>query len=454
MAVAPGVMGAKPKGKLPNIVFIIVDDMGYHDLGCYGSKTIQTPNLDRMAKEGMRFTHAYSGCTVCAPARSTLMTGFHMGHTSVRGNSGGVSLLTQDVTVAEVLKKAGYICGGFGKWGLGDTGTCGVPEKKGFDEFFGYYHQVHAHYYYTDYLWRNGVKVPLPANEGWYKAKPADKKPESELQYTQHVIFDEMKKWLLNAKGHPFFCYAPWTPPHSRYEMPPNDPAWALYKDKPWKDDAKVAAAMDTMIDRHVGEVLDTLKNLGVDDKTIVFFCSDNGAAKRFDGTHNSCGIMKGFKRSMYEGGIRVPMIVRWPGKVKAGAVSNHPWYFPDVMPTLAELAGVTPKVPKGVDGISVVPTLLGERKVGRPQAKAPYMYWEDKGGAMQAIRVGNLKLLRNKASQKYEMYDVVKDMGEKDDLATKRPREYERMIALIKTARVDAREQKEPPREKGKRYN
>ena len=221
----------------PNIIFIIVDDMGYYDLGCYGSKTIKTPSIDRMAAESIRFTDAYSGATVCAPARSCLMTGYHMGHTSVRGNSGGIALLDDDVTVAEVLKKEGYVTGGFGKWGLGEVGTTGVPEKQGFDVFFGYYHQVHAHYYYTPYLWRNSKRVALPGNEG-----------NKNAQYTHNEIFRETIQFIRENKDQPFFCYAPWTPPHGRYEFPDNDPAWEMYRNKPWPNDAKVVAAMDTMI--------------------------------------------------------------------------------------------------------------------------------------------------------------------------------------------------------------
>ena len=335
----------------PNIIFIMVDDMGYHDLGCFGSKTILTPRIDKMCAEGVKFTDCYSGDTVCAPARSTLMTGTHKGHTPVRGNSGGIPLRPEDVTVAELLKKAGYATGGFGKWGLGNQGKDGAAERQGFDLFFGYYNQWHAHTYYT-HLFRNSEKVDLNG------------------RYTHHAIYDETIKFIkAHGRGdHPFFCYCPWTPPHGAYQIPEDEPAWALYKDKPWDKSAKVVAAMDSMMDRQVGEILDLLRELGIDENTIVFFTSDNGAAKRFDGVHNSCGKMKGRKRSMNEGGIRVPMVVRWPGKIKPGSVSDLPWYFPDVMPTLAELAGVSKEVPADIDGISIVPTLLGEGPTGTPR--------------------------------------------------------------------------------------
>lgn len=428
----------------PNIVFIIVDDMGYYDLGCYGSKSIKTPNIDRMAVQGMRFTDAYSGATVCAPARSCLMTGCHMGHTSVRGNSGGIPLLDDDATAAEVLKKVGYVTGGFGKWGLGEVGTAGVPEKQGFDVFFGYYHQVHAHYYYTPYLWRNSKRVALPGNEGGKRT-----------QYTHNEVFKETIRFIRENKDRPFFCYAPWTLPHGRYEFPEDDPAWQMYKDKSWPKDAKVVAAMDTMIDRHAGELLDVLKELGLDNKTIVFFCSDNGAARRFDGVHNSCGPMRGLKRSMYEGGIRVPMIAYWPGNIKPGTVSNLPWYFPDVMPTLAELAGASKYVPSGIDGISVVPTLLGPQAAGRNQEKHKFLFWEHRG--IRAARTARWKAVlntnkRDKQGQ-LELYDLNKDIGETTNLADKHTEIAAKMKSIIERAYVQPRPQVEPKKPAGKRY-
>ena len=440
-----GLFGAaQPDRRRPNIVLIIVDDMGYHDLGCYGSQTIKTPNVDRMAAEGMRFTDAYSGATVCAPARSTLMTGYHLGHTSVRGTSGGIPLLDEDLTVAEVLKKVGYATGGFGKWGLGEVGTDGVPEKQGFDVFFGYYHQVHAHSYYTPYLWRNSRRVPLPGNDG-----------RQGTQYTQNEIFRETLDFIRQNKDRPFFCYAPWTPPHGKYEFPKDDPAWQMYQDRPWPHDAKVVAAMDSMIDRHVGRVFDLLKELGLDEKTIAFFCSDNGAALRFDGVHNSCGPMKGLKRSLYEGGIRTPMIVRWPGKITPGSVSNLPWYFPDVMPTLAELAGAKKQVPADVDGISIVSTLLGEDVAGRRQKPHEYLYWEF--GGTRAVRAGNWKGVRRavkgKKKARVELYDLSSDIGEQNDVASEHPELAKRIAAIMESAHVDPRPQIEPKRPKGKRH-
>ncbi len=432
---------ARDAAQKPNIIFIMVDDMGYHDLGCYGSKTILTPNIDRMRTEGVKFTNCYSGDTVCAPARSTLMTGMHKGHTPVRGNGGGTPLFPEDFTVAELLKKAGYTNGGFGKWGLGNQGLSGAAERQGFHTFFGYYNQWHAHTYYT-HLFRNSKKVELNG------------------RYTHYAIFDETIKFIRANRDRPFFCYCPWTPPHAAYEIPEDDPAWALYKDKPWDDSAKVAAAMDSMIDRHVGKILDLLKELKIDENTIVFFTSDNGAAKRFEGIHNSCGVMKGNKRSMHEGGIRVPMVVRWPGKIKAGSQSDLPWYFPDVMPTLAELAEVPEAVPKNIDGISVAPTLLGQGE----QKKHTYLYWS---AGEDAVRMGKWKAIgyrkgvkpKRKRSDKGKklsppktrLYDLSTDMAENHDLAGRYPEIVRTMEAIMEEAWVEPRSQKSDGKYTGK---
>jgi len=433
----------------PNIIFIIVDDMGWADLGCYGSRQIKTPNIDAMAAEGIRFTQAYSGCTVCAPARSVLMTGLHMGHTSVRGNTGGIPIRDEDVTVAEVLKRAGYATGGFGKWGLGDVGTPGVPEKQGFDEFFGYYHQVHAHDYWTPYLWHNSRKVPMKGEKG------------DAQRYTHYRIFEQMLEFIRKNKNRPFFCYAPWTPPHGSYQIPESDPAWRMYKDKNWPKNAKVAAAMDTMIDRHVGELLALLKELEIDRRTIVFFCSDNGAAYRFEGTLDSSGPLKGFKRSMYEGGIRVPLVARWPGRTNPGTESDHICYFADVMPTLAELAGASRYMPANVDGLSIVPTLTGKPD---KQSKHEYLYWEwtrynwasqkdVPHGLMQAVRMRNWKVVRHQSDKPFELYDLSKDIGEKDNIAERHPEIVAKIEAYIRRDRVEPRPQIEPKKPKGKRF-
>ncbi len=451
VSAAAGAAAAGRSWEKPNIVFIITDDLGYADLGCYGSQAIDTPNIDRMAAEGMRFTDAYSGCTVCAPARSCLMTGYHMGHTSVRLNTGGVPLLDEDVTVAEVLKSAGYVCGGFGKWGLGDVGTSGVPERHGFDIFFGYYHQVHAHNYYPEYLWCNSEKVPLPENAGGKRK-----------QYSHYLIFEQTLKFIRENKERPFFCYAPWTPPHGHYEIPEEDPAWEKYKDEPWPKEAKVVAAMVSMIDRQVGQLLGLLRELGIAQKTIVFFTSDNGAARRFEGTLNSCGPLRGMKRDLYEGGIRVPMIAWWPGMIQPGAVSDFPWYFPDVRPTLTELAGMSWTTP--LDGISIVPTLLGEEVAGHEQQQRKFMYWEwarynwakrqlVPGGVAQAVRMGRWKAVRPRSGAPLELYDLSSDLGEKHNIAGEHPEIVAQIERYLATCRSNPRPQSEPPKPRGKRF-
>jgi len=431
----------------PNIVFIMVDDMGYADVGCYGSNTIQTPNLDRLAADGIRFTNAYSGCVVCAPARSTLMTGLHMGHTPVRGNTGGIPLPADTVTLPRMMQEAGYATGGFGKWGLGDLDTTGVPEQQGFDVFFGYYHQIHAHSYYPDYLIRNSTKVALPNN----RRKRGD-------HYAHYRIFDEMLQFIRDNAKRPFFCYAPWTPPHDDYVIPRDDKGWRRYWKKPWPRNARVVAAMTAMIDRQVGEVLALLDELGIADNTVVFFCSDNGAAYRFDGTLNSSGALRGAKRTIYEGGLRVPLMVRWPGRIAPGSASDFPTYFPDVFPTVAELTGQA--IPDGLDGVSIAPTLQG--KSG--QQIRDYLYWEyplydwnkrayPEDGLMQAARNGDWKLMRHRTSQPWELYNLARDVGEANNVAAAHPEIVARMSAWMAANRVEPIPQTEPVPPEGKNY-
>jgi len=428
----------------PNIIFIMVDDMGYADLGCYGSQAIKTPHIDRMAAEGVRFTDAYSGSAVCAPARCALMTGKHTGHTSVRGNTGGIPLEESDLTIAEVLKEAGYRTGGFGKWGLGDIGTSGAPEKQGFDLFFGYYHQIHAHNYYPEYLVRNGKKVPISG--------------DGEEGYSPYLIFKEMRAFIRENRDRPFFCYAPWTPPHGMYQIPVSDPALRLYGDL--EGNAKIIAAMNSMIDAQVGEIMELLQELDIDDNTVIFFCSDNGAAERFDDVLDSSGPLRGEKGTMYEGGIRVPMIVRWPGRLNAGTTSHLPWYFPDLLPTLAAIGGAGEFVPTDVDGISVAPTLTGD---GR-QAERECLYWEwprydwstktyERDGLMQAVRCGRWKMLRHRGDEPWQLYDLSRDIGEGSDIADTHPGVVERLTSWIASNRHDPSPQNEPEMPKGKKF-
>jgi len=462
---------SQPVAERPkNTVFIMVDDLGYADLGCYGGTAIPTPNLDRMAEEGIRFTDAYSACTVCGPARSSLMDGKHMGRTSMRLNTGGVPILDEDRTLAEMLQDAGYATAGFGKWGLGELGTEGQAHLQGFDVFYGYYHQIHAHYYLPDYLIRNGEKEMLPGNAGFYQTMPhqtdgafprVDPQSGLERQFASDLIFEETLQYIRGraASDQPFFCYAAWTPPHGEYKIPEDDPAWQMFKDRDWPVRAKVVAAYDAMLDRQVGELLALLAELNLDEDTVVFFLSDHGADQRYDGVLDSSGELRGAKRSMCEGGLRVPMIVRCPGLIEPGQVSDHPCYFPDVMPTLADLAGI--ETPDGIDGLSYMPTLAGDT----PQQQAhDYLYWEwhqyDWGraqlvpdGLWQAARVGDWKAIRWKTGEPLELYNLSTDLGEAHNVAADHPDIVAQMERILQDAHEPMRPQREPQRVNGQMF-
>ena len=438
----------------PNIVWIMADDLGYGDLGCYGQKYIRTPNIDRIAAEGMQFSDAYAGCTVCAPSRSVLMTGLHAGHTSIRSNPGGVPLLASDYTAAQMLKSAGYVTGGFGKWGLGDLQTDGVPSKHGFDEFFGYLHQVHAHYYYPPYLIDNEKKFPLEGNEDGKRTT-----------YSHDVIAGRALDFIRRNASRPFFCYVPFTIPHLELLVPEDSMREYLGKlpeGKPFITEKKhyadqlhvraTYAGMVTRMDKDVGRVMSLLKLLKIDDNTIVFFCSDNGVAAnmRADGFFHGEGPFREAKGAMYEGGIRAPMIARWPGRIRAGSRSDLPWYFADFFPTMAELSGG--KLPAGLDGLSVLPTLLGRGA----QERHDFMYWElprynSKTGEfakeipMQAARMGEWKAVRPKPAAPLELYNLKTDVGEQSNIASENPKVMARIEKYLETARIEPRPQKEP---------
>jgi arylsulfatase A-like enzyme len=460
----------------PNIVFILADDMGSADLGVYGSGAIRTPHLDRMAAEGIRFTQAYAGNTVCAPSRSTLMTGTHMGHTPVRSNTGGVSLRDSDVTIAELLKTAGYATGGFGKWGLAEIGQPGVPEKQGFDEFFGYYHQIHAHEFYPAYLYRNSERVDLPGNAGFYDGPagdgrgigpvpPTDAATGRSRQFSHYLIVERMKAFIRANRARPFFAYGAWTPPHSRWELPEDDPAWQIYKDAPWPIAAKAAAAFTSMVDRHAGEILALLRELGLEERTIVFFASDNGGLT----AHNRAPLfsnrpLRGGKTTLYEGGLRVPLIARWRGTI-APRVTDHVTYFPDVLPTLADLARVSARVPAVVDGLSIVPELLGTAAAGRPQQSHAYLYWEDADidwnavryledtTLRQAVRAGDWKGIRLRSGAPLELYNLREDVAESRNVAADHPDVVRRLEGVMRQAHASPPPQIEPPRVGGRSY-
>ena len=438
---AAALLGARAPAGPPNIVYLVLDEWGYYEWSAMGHPVFKTPNFDRLAAEGMRFTQLLAGGNVCAPTRCALMTGKHGGHMTVRMNGGGLALRPGEDTIASLLKKAGYATGGFGKWGLGDRGTTGVPEKQGFDVFFGYYHQVQAHSFFPNYLLRNSEKVPLEGNTGDFHVGKT---------FAQDLIFKESMDFIRKNKDRPFFAYLAWTPPHGRWGIPETDPAWKKYKDAAWDvpgarrlDDARIYAAMVEMDDRQAGAVLDLLKELGLDEKTLVVLTGDNGGLEYFKSEKHPDGFFapnrdprtgkrfRGGKGNFYEGGLRVPAIARWPGKIPAGAVSEHLGYFPDMLPTLCELAGV--EAPKDTDGISLVPTLLGEAAAGRKQAQHEFLYWED--GRSRAVRKGPWKAILPARAKAFELYHLEEDVEEKVDLAARHPEILKELAALAEKA-------------------
>ena len=419
VAIAALLIPAYP-AKPPNIVLIMADDLGYGHLGSYGQTKIRTPNIDRLAAEGMRFTQAYAGSTVCAPSRSVLMTGLHGGHTPVRGNLGDAHIRDSDITLAEVLKEAGYATGGFGKWGLGLADSPGHPLRQGFDDFLGYLHQVHAHFFYPYWLTLNHGRMNLRLNENGGRG-----------QYSHDVIVERALGFIRANRAGPFFCYLPVTIPHVELAVPADSLVEYLGKfpEVGGGQERRIGyivspnpratyAAMVSRLDRDVGRIIELLEKLGIDDETVVIFNSDNGAQSRFDVSEDFFGAtagLRGYKGSMYEGGLRVPQIVRWAGHVRPGVLTDHVTYFPDFMPTLAELAGVTP--PPN-DGISIVPTLTGTGT----QRQHDWLYWElvAAGNELrkQAARKGRWKFVRESPEGPTELYDLEADKTEENDLA------------------------------------
>ncbi|MCF7957535.1 MAG: arylsulfatase [Phycisphaerae bacterium] len=432
------VSGKAEAGSGPNIIYILADDLGYGDLSCYGQKKFQTPHIDSLASEGMKFTQHYSGSTVCAPSRCSLMTGLHTGHCQVRGNrevkpEGQAPMAAGTVTIPTLLKKAGYTSGMFGKWGLGAPGSASDPMVF-FDEFYGYNCQREAHNFYPGHLWHGRERVELDGKT-----------------YSHDLIMGAAKKFISDNKDKPFFCYMSITIPHAamhapkalhdkyRKKFPQFEDKIGRYSGPKVQNPVAAFAAMVEHMDHGVGEVLGLLKELGIDDKTMVIFTSDNGPHR--EGGHDpaffdSNGPLKGIKRDLYEGGIRAPMLVRWPGKVKAGAVTDHISGFWDVLPTFMDLAGVG--TPAGTDGISMVPTLLGTGG----QREHPYMYWEfHEGGGKQAVRVGQWKGVRLKVKKNpdnpIELYDLSNDLGETNNIADQHPEIVEKMKVIMTQART-----------------
>lgn len=431
----------------PNIIFILADDLGYGDVGCYGQQKIATPNIDRLAKMGVRFTQFYSGSTVCAPARCSFMTGMHTGHAAIRGNvtikpEGQMPLPDSVVTIAMLLKRAGYTTAAFGKWSLGFITTPGDPQKKGFDEFYGYNCQTLAHNYYPDHLWHNHDRIELPGNL------------KSDSIYSADLIHQQAMKFLNKKHDQPFFLYLPYTLPHADVIVP-RDEVYDHYVKKfneqptqPKSTDKEkhhfdpyphaAFAAMVARLDRFVGEIMNAVKDKGIEKNTLVIFTSDNGPHRENGGDpdfFNSNGGLRGIKRDLYEGGIRVPFIACQPGLTKPGTINTMPVAIWDLFPTFSQLAKVA-WIPE-TDGISLLPTLKAQKL-----SQHPYLYWElHESGGKQAVRFGNWKgvrlNVRTKENPAIELYDLKTDPQEKNNIASKYPAVVKQIEALMKDAYV-----------------
>lgn len=429
----------------PNIIFILADDLSWGDLGCYGQKEIVTPHIDRLADEGMRFTNAYAGNSVCAPSRSCLMQGLHPGHARVRGNSYRSyreGLAAEDITVAEVLHDAGYATGLFGKWGLGLMGQPdAIPTRQGFDQFFGYLNQRKAHSYYPPFLWDNTQKVEYPAHAGHNhklqssydesgRVQPHGVADAGNARFSFDEIHGRSLDFIRSHQDEPFFLYLAHTLPHG----PMIAPELGIYRDKPWAIGHKEWAAMVSRLDQGVGEVLDLLDELKIADNTLVFFASDNGhSAYGYDrdkaavpiGDHfDSAGPTRGRKGDSYDGAFRVPALARWPGHIQPGQVSDQVWAFWDFLPTAAEIAGIASNSLPVVDGVSLLPTLLGRDE---EQAQHDYLYWEF--NANQAIRTGQWFAHRRSGGD-VELYDLTTDPAQKHDVAA----EHEELVDQVRS--------------------
>ena len=432
----------------PNIIFILSDDLAQGDLGCYGQKLIKTPNLDRMAKEGTRFTQGYCGTTVCAPSRSSLMTGLHSGHCPIRANreigkEGQKPLPPGTITVAKILHDAGYATACCGKWGMGMFDTTGSPLKLGFDHFFGYNCQRHAHSYFPTYLYNDDKRFDLPGNT----VKGIGK------TYAQNLIADETLKFVRTNKDRPFFLYYSITLPHGNHEI--DD--LGIYAKENWTMTQKSYAAQVTRLDSDFGRLLDLLKELKLDENTLVMLAGDNGSSfdpksevgSLFDQASNG---LRGYKRGLYEGALRQASLARWPGKVPAGRVSDEPWAFWDFLPTAAELAGAPIPAECKTDGLSLVSFLQGG-----PAPQRDHFYWElHEGTSLQAVRFGDWKAVRNGPERPIELYDLKTDAAESKDLAQSKPDLVAKAEALMKSSRTDDPDwplvQKKPGKGKGKK--
>lgn len=456
--------------KPPNIVFILADDLGYGELGCYGQEKIPTPNLDRLAREGARLTRHYSGAPVCAPARCTLFTGKHLGHAEIRGNrqakldfpefdEGQHPIRAETITLAEVMKKAGYKTGAIGKWGLGPVGSTGDPNSQGFDLFFGYNCQALAHSFYPAHLWRNREKIPLnnPAIPGHAQQPEGEVKAEKWIgqKYAPDLMIEEAETFIARHAKENFFLYLAFIEPHVALH-PPLDRLDAFPKEwdeKPYRGESgylphprprAAYAAMIADLDRHVGRVRAALEKQGILDETLIIFTSDNGTThegKRGTDFHiggcdaeffNSTAGLRGYKGSVYEGGLRVPCLVRWPGRIPAGSTVATPSYFPDWFPTLAGLAGAP--LPAELDGRDLLPALEGREK-NSPARPLIWVYPEY--GGQVAVLWENIKVIRRGLQRKnpdpWEVYDLARDPGEKKNLADTMGESIKKSEALLR---------------------
>jgi uncharacterized sulfatase len=435
----------------PNLIFIMADDLGYGDLGCFGQKLIKTPRLDRMAEEGMQFTRFYSGSTVCAPSRSVLMTGQHMGHTHVRGNAGGdmsrQSLRDIDLTVAEKMKEAGYTTALIGKWGLGEVGQEGHPLKQGFDYFYGYLNQVHAHNFYPEFLWRNYEKhilsnVVKPIS-GQARAGFIGGAATKRNEYSHDLFTQEAIAWIKKNQGNPFFLYLPLTIPHANNEGTrmfgdgAEVPGYGIYEKEKWSKQDKGQAAMITRMDRDIGRILNLLKELKIEKNTLVIFTSDNGPHN--EAGHNPerfkpAGPLRGMKRTLTEGGIRVPTLAWWPDTIAPKSISGQPFYFGDLMATVCDMSGSN--LPPTTDSLSFLPTLKGELE---KQKRHQFLYWEFYERTFrQAVIREDWKLIRSGMdNQRLELYDLKNDIHEDVNIIKEQPAVVQRMLSYMESAHV-----------------
>lgn len=424
-------------GTRPNVILIVADDLGYGELGCYGQQRIKTPRLDRMAAEGLRFTDFYAGCTVCAPSRCVLMTGLHVGHGRIRANDRS-TLLPHDLTIGSAMQRAGYRTAAVGKWGLGDVPSSSIPTRHGFGEFFGYLNNLHAHNYYPDFLWNNETKQPIEGNV------VANGVATTKRQYSQDLFTQAALDFVDHARHEPFFLYLAYTAPHANNEAGRaygdgmEVPNYGDYANQEWPNPEKGRAAMISRLDRDIGKLFDKLRERGVDERTIVLFTSDNGPHREGNSDPDffkSAGPFRGIKRDLTEGGIRVPLLARWPGRIATGEVRTCPAGFWDVLPTLADLAGDAS--PNGLDGISLI-SAFADRDWKRENF---CFYWEfHERGFHQAIRTPKWKAIRNGGvDADIQLYNLSADPGETRDRSRRHPEDVAAIATLFATMRTNS---------------